>query len=114
MKSRRFLPPVIVLIALAYAPVAMARSLTITNNTSYTMTQLYASSTYHSSDWGSSANLLTSGQSIGPGQSSTITISDGTSYCHYDFMAVLYGAAQAAYDYTVDTCAGGQWNISQN
>lgn len=113
MKSVRFLPPVIVLVALAYVPTAMAKNLTVTNSTTYTMTELYASSTYHSNDWSSSSNLLT-GQSIGPGQSATITISDGTSYCHYDFMGVLYGAAQAAYDYTVDTCDGGsaQWNIS--
>jgi len=112
MKSVRFLPPVIVLVALAYVPTAMAKNITVTNNTTYTMTELYASSTYHSNDWSSSSNLLT-GQSIGPGQSATITISDGASYCHYDFMGVLYGAAQAAYDYTVDTCYGGaQWNIS--
>ena len=116
MKSVRFLPPVIVLVALAYIPAAIANStknITVVNNTTYTMTQLYASSTYHSSDWSSSTNLLSS-QSIGPGQSATIPISDGTDYCHYDFMGVLYGAAQAAYQYTVDTCDSdsAQWTVS--
>ena len=114
MKSVRFLPPVILLAALAYAPVAMAKNITVTNNTTYTMTQLYASSTYHSSDWSSSSNLLTA-QTIGPGQTTTIPISDGTDYCHYDFMGILYGAAQAAYQYTVNTCDGNsaQWQVSQ-
>jgi hypothetical protein len=78
------------------------------------MTELYASSTYNSSDWSSSSNLLTSGQSIAPGQTSTIPISDGTDYCHYDFMGVLYGAAQASYQYAIETCHGSaQWTISQ-
>jgi hypothetical protein len=116
MKSVRFLPPVIFLVAIAYIPIAIAsqgKSITVINNTTYTMTQLYASSTYHSSDWTSSTNLL-GAQSIGPGQSATIPISDGTSYCHYDFMGVLYGAAQSAYQYTVDTCDSGnaQWTVS--
>jgi hypothetical protein len=116
MKSVRFLAPVVMLVAIAYLPVAMAnqgKNITVINNTTYTMTELYASSTYHSSDWSSSANLLT-GQSIAPGQSATLTISDGTDYCHYDFMGVLYGAAQAAYQYTVDTCQGNsaQWTVS--
>jgi hypothetical protein len=116
MKSVRFLPPVVILVAIAYLPVAMAdqgKSITVTNNTTYTMTELYASSTNHSSDWSSSSNLLTQG--IGPGQSATVTISDGTDYCHYDFMGILYGAAQAAYQYSIDTCHGSsaQWQVSQ-
>jgi hypothetical protein len=116
MKSVRFLPPVIIVMAIAYLPAAMAdnsKNITVTNNTTYTMTELYASSTYHGTDWSSSANLL-SGQSIGPGQSATIAISDGTDYCHYDFMGVLYGAAQAAYQYTINTCDSGSahWSVS--
>jgi hypothetical protein len=115
MKSVRFLPPVLLVVALAYLPQAIAsrsKAITVVNNTSYTMTELYASSTNHSSDWSSSANLL-SGQSIAPGGSSTVTISDGTDYCHYDFMGVLYGAAQASYQYSIDTCHGNaQWTVS--
>jgi len=116
MKSVRFLPPVIILIALAYVPIAVAdqgKNITVTNNTTYTLTELYASSTYHSSDWSSSSNLLTS--SIAPGQSSTIPISDGTDYCHYDFMGVLYGAAQYAYQYAINTCDpnNSNWSITQ-
>src|SRR5579862_577458 len=102
MKALKFVPPIMILILASFAPIATAdqsKNITITNNTSYTMTQLYASSSYHSSDWSGASNLLT-GQSIGPGQSSTITISDGTNYCHYDFEAVMYGTSQYSYQYT--------------
>jgi len=117
MKFLRFLPPMVIVVTFAAASVVLAsgaKSITVTNNTTYTMTELYASSTYHSSDWSSSSNLLT-GQSIGPGQSTTVAISDGTDYCHYDFMGVLYGAAQRSYQYVINTCDGSsaQWSVSQ-
>ena len=117
MKPLKFLPPMVMLVTLAAVTAAMAsqrKNVTVTNNTSYTMTELYASSSYHSSDWSQSSNLLI-GQSIGPGQSLTVPISDGTNYCHYDFMGVLYGAAQYSYQYVIDTCDGGstQWTITQ-
>jgi len=116
MKSFKFLPPAAIFAALAIAPVARAnstKSITVTNNTTYTMTELYASSTYHSNDWTSSPNLLT-GQSIGPGQTANVTVADGTSYCHYDFMGILFGAAQASYTYTLNTCDSGSntWTVS--
>ena len=38
--------------------------------------------------------------------SATITISDGEHECHYDLMAVLYGAAEHAYQYSIDACDG--------
>ena len=117
MKKFKFLPPIMLLIATSTAPMAHAdsgKSVTINNNSTYTMTQLFASSTYHSSDWNASTNLLTNGQSIGPGQSATVPISDGTSYCHYDFEAVMYGTSQYSYQYAINTCDGnsGQWTIT--
>jgi hypothetical protein len=33
-------------------------------------------------------------------------------HCHYDVMGVLYGVAQYAYQYEIDACDGGRWNIS--
>jgi hypothetical protein len=116
MKTLKFLPPVMMVVTLAAASIALAsqtRRITVTNNTTYTMTELYASSTYHGTDWTSSSNLL-SGQSIAPGQSATVSIADGTNYCHYDFMGVLYGAAQRAYQYQIDTCDGNSANWSLN
>ncbi len=116
MKFLKFMPPVVVAVALAAAPTAMAdqtKSITVINNTTYTMTELYASSSYHATDWSGSSNLL-SGQSVGPGQSLTVPISDGTNYCHYDFMGILFGAAQASYQYTINTCDGnsGKWAVT--
>src|ERR1700693_2429038 len=99
MKFLKFMPPIVIVIALAAVPTAMAdrtKNITVINNTTYTMTELYASSRYHATDWSGCSNLL-SGQSVPPGQSMTIPISDGTDYCHYDFMGVLYGAAQSSY-----------------
>jgi len=117
MKFLKFMPPIVIVIALAAVPTAMAnqtKNITITNNTTYTMTELYASSSYHATDWTGSSNLL-SGQSIAPGQSTTLSISDGTNYCHYDFMGVLYGAAQSAYQYMINTCDGdsAKWSVTQ-
>src|ERR1700733_10349510 len=117
MKFLKFVPPIAVAIALSAAPSAMAnqtKNITVTNSTTYTMTELYASSTYNATDWSGSSNLL-SGQSIAPGQSMTIPIADGTNYCHYDFMGVLYGAAQRSYQYTIDTCHGdsANWTVTQ-
>ena len=116
MKLFKFLAPTMLLMVASIAPLASAdttKNITVTNNTTYTMTQLYASSTYHSTDWASSTNLLV-GQSIGPGQSITVPISDGTSYCHYDFEAVMYGTSQYSYAYTIDTCNGNsaQWTLT--
>jgi hypothetical protein len=116
MKFLKFVPPIAIIIAIAAASTAMAdrtKNITVTNNTTYTMTALYASSSYYATDWSGSSNLL-SGQSIGPGQSATIPISDGTDYCHYDFMGILYGAAQSSYQYTINTCDGdsAQWTVA--
>ena len=88
-----------------------SKQVIVTNSTVYTMTEFYASPSANSS-WDTTTNLLL-GQSIAPGQTSTITISDGIDHCHYDLMAVLYGNAEYAYTYEVNTCAGGTWNVQQ-
>lgn len=117
MKFLKFVPPAVIAIAIGAAPCARAdqtKNITVINNTTYTMTELYASSSYHATDWTGSSNLL-SGQSIAPGQSLKVPIADGTSYCHYDFMGVLFGAAQSSYQYMINTCDGDSatWPVNQ-
>jgi hypothetical protein len=119
MKSIRNIAAMIVLFGIAGATSALAsNTVVVTNNTSYTMTQFYASPS-DASSWDTTNNLF-AGQSLAPGQQATITISanngdggegDG---CSYDLMAVLYGATQAAYTYSVNACNGGSWSITGN
>ncbi len=114
MKSLRYFSVLLVLFAMTSVPHAVASSnktVTVTNNTSYTMSEFYASASADSA-WDTSNNLL-AGQTVAPGQSTTITIADGEDHCHYDLMAVLYGAAEHAYQYGVNACEGGTWTISQ-
>lgn len=95
------------------APLAIAdspKSVTVTNNTTYTMSEFYASSS-DSSDWDTTNNLL-AGKTVAPGQATTIAIADGLNACNYDLMAVLYGATQHAYQYHVNACDEGSWTIS--
>jgi len=111
MKSLRCLS-ILLLIATA-APSAMAdsaKSVTVTNNTTYTMSEFYASSSDNSS-WDTTNNLL-AGKTVPPGQATTIVIADGLNACNYDLMAVLYGATQHAYQYRVNACDEGSWTIS--
>ena len=115
MKSIRKIAVLIVLFSIVGVTAALAddpKSVVVTNNTSYTMTQFYASSS-DSSSWDTTNNLF-AGQSLGPGQQTTITINDsgGDDECNYDLMAVLYGTTQAAYTYSVNTCGGGSWSIT--
>jgi hypothetical protein len=116
MKSTRNIAVLIVLFSIAGVTAALAdnpRSVVVTNNTSYTMTQFYASSS-DSSSWDTTNNLF-AGQSLGPGQQTTIIINgsgDGDDECNYDLMAVLYGTTQAAYSYSVNACSGGNWSIT--
>jgi hypothetical protein len=116
MKSIRNIAAMIVLFSIAGATSALAnKTVVVTNNTSYTMTQFYASPA-DASSWDTTNNLY-AGQSLAPGQQATITIGgsgdggegDG---CSYDLMAVLYGATQAAYTYSVNACSGGSWAIT--
>jgi hypothetical protein len=113
MKSMRNIVAMIVLFSLTAVATASAhnpKTIVVTNNTTYTMTQFYASTT-DSSGWDTSANLF-AGQTLAPGQQVTITIDDGLHHCKYDLMAVLFGATQAAYTYSVNACQGGSWTIS--
>jgi hypothetical protein len=114
MKSLSYLS-VFLLFVIANVPTAVAdggKSVTVTNNTTYTLSEFYASPSADSA-WDTSTNLM-AGQTVAPGQSITITIADGVEHCHYDLMAVLYGAAEYAYQYSVDACEGGSWSISNN
>jgi hypothetical protein len=110
MKSLRY-ASILVPLCLIGASIAHAngKSVVVTNSTTYTMTEFYASDV-DSSGWDTTTNII-SGQSVGPGQQITININDGTSECDYDLMAVLNGAAQHAYRYHVDTCGGPTWTI---
>jgi len=113
MKSMRYIAATIVLFIITGVTSAFAspKSVVVTNNTSYTMTEFYASAS-SSSTW-SSTNLF-AGQTLAPGQETTININDGLANCTYDLMAVLYGATQQAYTYSVNTCDddGSEWTIS--
>jgi hypothetical protein len=112
MKSFKYLPVLVGFSFLFANPVATAdgsKSVIVNNDTSYTMTELYASPSVNSS-WDGASNLL-NGQPISPGQVSTITFADGVDHCHYDLMAVLYGSAEHAYQYSVNACSGGSWTV---
>jgi len=115
MKSMRYIAAMIVLFSIIGVTAAIAgtqKSVIVTNNTSYTLTEFYASAS-SASTWNTSENLF-AGQTLAPGQQATININDGTQNCTYDLMAVLYGATQYTYSYSVNTCSGGSWTISSN
>lgn len=112
MKSLKYLPILLGFSFMFAIPTAIAdgaKSVIVTNNTSFMMTEFYASPSVNSS-WDGSSNLIV-GQTIVPGQTATITIADGIDHCHYDLMAVLYGSAEHAYQYSVNACWGGSWTI---
>jgi hypothetical protein len=114
MKSLKFICATLILFSLTRIPFAFASqgSVVVTNNTNYTMTEFYASPS-DASSWSTTSNLF-SGQSLAPGQQTTISIDTTSGGCTYDLMAVLYGAAQYAYTYQVNVCSGGAWSISAN
>jgi hypothetical protein len=104
--------PVLLLFAIGgaqYAVASGAKAVIITNNTPYTLSELYASGS-DSSSWDTSNNLL-GGQSLAPAQATTVTIADGLAACNYDLMAILYGSAEHAYRYQIDACNGGSWSV---
>ena len=111
MKSLKFLTLFALVMTIRTGPVCAwgTKAITVTNNTSYTMNEFYVSAS-DDSGWDSSVNLI-AGQSLAPGQVTTINIADGLAVCHYDLMAVLYGAAQRAYQYRVNACRNGSWTI---
>jgi hypothetical protein len=115
MKSIRSIAAMIVLFSVTCVSSTIAdnsKSVVVTNNTTYTMTEFYAS-TSDSSSWDTTTNLF-AGQSLAPGQQATINIagSGDDEECTYDLMAILNGATQAAYAYSINTCGGGTWSIS--
>ena len=92
-----------------------ANSVVVVNNTSYSIYELYASSSSAAS-WDASSNLLGS-QGIAPGQQVTVNIPssgwwDSGDACSYDLMAVLYGTQQYGYQYSVNVCGGASWTIT--
>ena len=90
------------------------KQVTVTNNTTYSLTEFYVSPSDSSADWNTDNNLL-GGQIIAPGNSLTVTIADGLDECTYDLMGVLYGVAEHAYQYQINTCNGNSanWNVTQ-
>jgi hypothetical protein len=125
MKSMCEIAALIVLLSITSVTTAFAdNSVTVTNSTSYTLTQLYASPSSASS-WDTTSNLLAGGLTVLPGAQLTISIGSGGNgngngggedgdSCNYDLMGILYGAKQYAYSYSVNTCSGGNWTISGN
>jgi hypothetical protein len=115
MKSIRFALATLALTAAIFASGAGAladntRSIVVTNSTPYTLTAFYAS-WYNDSGWDTTNNLL-AGNTVQPGQTTTVYINDGTHHCHYDLMGILEGVTQYAYQYMVDSCDYGNWNIT--
>ena len=90
------------------------KTVQITNNTSFTLTEVFASPSSSSADWDTTNNLF-SGTLI-QGATGLVNVDDGLGDCTYDLMAVLNGAQQPAYQYQVNACnngdGGASWTIS--
>ncbi len=114
MKSLRLVSSLLLLvgmIGIGSSTLADSKTVVVTNSTSYTLTGFFASPSVSTSDWDTSNNLL-GGATLGPGQTTTITIADGLARCHYDLMGILYGITQYAYSYSVNACDHGSWSIT--
>ena len=112
MKSLRYTVASLVLFSLIGARTVAAdvlKSVTVTNNTSYTMVEFYASSSSNSS-WDMTLNLF-AGLSLAPGAQTSIVVGPAAGGCTYDLQAVLNGESQHAYTYGVNACNGGSWTI---
>jgi hypothetical protein len=117
MKRSNYLLPFLLLSGLIAAAPVLADgglSVTVVNNTQYTLNALYASPS-DASSWNTQNNLLTTGQVVNPGAQTTVTFpSPGGDGCQVDLMGILYGAAQYTYQYQVNACGGGgTWAINQ-
>jgi hypothetical protein len=82
------------------------RRVRVTNDTSFTLTELYGSNV-GADDWEEDVlgnRVLKSGQSL------TVNFDDGTCYCHFDFKAVFNdGTSTIKRNY--DVCNGTGWRI---
>ena len=90
-----------------------ANSVIVINNTSYTLVEFYASSS-DSPGWDLNLNML-AGHTLPPGGHMTVPLTfqgGDEGNCMYDFMGVLDGASQAAYQYEVNGCTGDTWTIT--
>ena len=112
MKALKIASVLMLVVGMSFASARATNTIQVqvSNNTQYTMTQFYASSS-DATSWDTSNNLI-AGQSLAPGQSMTITLGSADA-CTYDLMAVLYGASQYAYQYSVNPCQGQGWTITQ-
>jgi hypothetical protein len=113
MKSLRYLSASLAFWGLIGGSSAFANSVTVVNATSYTLVDLYGSSS-DAAGWDQTLNMIP-GHTVAPGGQITVPIGFGggdEGDCHYDFMAVLDGASQAAYQYEVNGCNGDTWTIT--
>ena len=116
MKFIRSLIAFVALLSVTGATSAFAgNTVVVTNSTTYTVYELYSSSS-SASGWttGSGYNLITANPLL-PGQTATFTIPGGggdDNQCLFDLMGVVYGSDQHAYQYGVDACNGGTWTIA--
>ena len=84
------------------------RRVRITNDTSYTLVQLYGSNV-GADDW--EEDVLGS-RVLKPGQSVTVNFDDGTCYCHFDFKAV-FNDGTSTIKRRYDVCNGTGWRIHE-
>lgn len=82
------------------------RRVKVTNDTSYTLTELYGSNV-GADDW---EEDVLGNRVLKPGQNITVNFDDGTCYCNFDFKAVFNdGTSTIKRGYNV--CTGTGWRI---
>lgn len=113
MKFFRSIPIWLALASVIAASNAFASGLSVTvvNQTQYTLNAVYASPS-DASSWSTQYNLLSG--TLNPGQQTTVTIPTTAYGCSWDMMGILYGAAQYSYSYQVNACSNGTWTITQS
>ncbi len=111
--NRKFLAALGSLIVLATSTAASSdcddgkdRRIRITNDTSYSLTQLYGSNV-GADDW---EEDVLGNRVLKPGQSVTVNFDDGSCYCNFDFKAVFSdGTSTIKRRYNV--CESSGWRI---
>lgn len=113
--NRKFLTALGALAVLATSTAASSdcddgkdRRVRITNDTSYTLVQLYGSNV-GADDW--EEDVLGS-RVLKPGQSVTVNFDDGSCYCHFDFKAV-FNDGTSTIKRRYDVCNGTGWRIHE-